>query len=110
MSFTQAAIPETDHELSQRVQLFLSGRSQPALRNLEVAARSGTVHLRGQVRTFYHRQLALELTRRVAGVLQIVDELSVDDPEPTKEAVVSTATFITGLQVLPSAPSAMTQV
>ena len=83
MSQLSTATPEADRELSQRVHLFLSGRSQPALRNLEVAARAGTVLLRGRVRSFYHRQLALELTRRVAGVIQIVDELIVDDRATT---------------------------
>jgi osmotically-inducible protein OsmY len=75
-----------DDDLALRVRLFLWGRHRPALRNLEVTARDGTVLLRGRVANFHHKQLAIEFTRRVAGVLRIIDELIVDTPVVPKSA------------------------
>ena len=73
-------ITSHDDDLALRVRLFLSGRHRPALRNLEVTVRGGMVLLRGRVATFHHKQLAIEFTRRVAGVLRILDELVVEAP------------------------------
>jgi len=103
------ATPDADRELSQRVHLFLSGRFQSVSRNLEVTARAGTILLRGRVRSFYHRQLALESTRRVAGVIQIVDEIVVDE-RPSQPLSSSCAAFappiiLQGLSPLPTSPA-----
>ena len=106
MSHLSIVTPDADRELSQRVHLFLSGSSQPVLRNLEVTARAGTIFLRGRVRSFYHRQLALEFTRRVAGVIQIVDELVVDERPPQANNASSSAVLPpVNLQVLSPMPT-----
>jgi osmotically-inducible protein OsmY len=40
--------------------------------------REGTLCLRGRSRSFYQKQLAQELVRRVAGVETVVNEIEVD--------------------------------
>lgn len=66
-----------DRDLEQRVVGYLARRHVPSLRQLAVEARNGTVTLRGQVRSFYEKQLSSHCCRRVAGVLQLVDEIDV---------------------------------
>jgi osmotically-inducible protein OsmY len=65
-----------DRELAARVRLYL-GTTRPALASLGVDAACGCVYLRGQVGTFHLRQLAIAAARRVAGVRDVVDELTV---------------------------------
>src|SRR5436190_20582591 len=52
-----------DRDLARRVTTFLSTQHRPALRNLEVEVREGTVTLRGRVATFYEKQLSGQLAR-----------------------------------------------
>jgi osmotically-inducible protein OsmY len=66
-----------DQDLQQRVHSFLNGQHRPALRDLNVEAREGVVTLRGNVPTFYEREITVRLARRVAGVVQLVDEIIV---------------------------------
>lgn len=68
---------EADEELQQRVLLFLTGSNLPALRHLKVNVDGDTVTLRGQVQTFYEKQLAVEFSKRVAGVIRVVDAIDV---------------------------------
>jgi osmotically-inducible protein OsmY len=49
----------------------------PGLRNLQVEARNGTVVLRGQVGSFYEKQLGHQCCRRVAGVQKLIDSIDV---------------------------------
>ncbi len=71
------APPETDRELELRVIRFLEGKHVPALRYLEVKARAGVVTLTGRVYTFYEKQLCNQCSRRVNGVLQLINEVDV---------------------------------
>jgi len=66
-----------DEELARRVSLFLATRQVGDLRRLAVTARQGRVRLSGRVSSFYHRQLALTYTRKVAGVLSVDDQIGV---------------------------------
>ena len=50
---------ETDRDLERRVTAFLADRNLPALRRLGVRSHRGVVTLRGRVRTFYEKQLAV---------------------------------------------------
>jgi osmotically-inducible protein OsmY len=59
--------------------LFLAHQPRPALRYLRVEARGDTVTLRGLVTTYYERQLALQSSRRVAGVRELIDEITVQE-------------------------------
>jgi osmotically-inducible protein OsmY len=66
-----------DRDLERRVKGFLFGKHMPGLRNLKVEARDGTVVLRGQVGTFYEKQLGHQCCRRVAGVQKLIDSIDV---------------------------------
>ena len=66
-----------DRDLERRVVNFLQGWQRPGLRNVEVKATAGTVTLRGTVNSFYEKQLSQQCCRRVAGVLKLIDAISV---------------------------------
>jgi osmotically-inducible protein OsmY len=66
-----------DLELERRVRSFLDDAHMPGLRHLTVVVRNGVVTLSGQVRTYYERQLGCMRTRRVAGVVKLVDRINV---------------------------------
>jgi osmotically-inducible protein OsmY len=60
------------------------------LRLLDVEARSGVVRLRGNVKTFYEKQLSAQLARRVAGVVHLIDEVAVNHSQSDREFTVVT--------------------
>lgn len=68
-----------DAELRTRVLHFLADSNMPGLRHLQVAAANGTVTLSGRVRTYYEKQLSQQRCRRVAGVVQLVDNVVVSN-------------------------------
>ena len=76
--FENSLLPE-DSQLARRVRLFLASQPRPALRYLQVQASGSTVTLRGLVTTHYERQLALQASRQVAGVRQLIDEITVQE-------------------------------
>ena len=80
-----------DSLLARRVQLFLASQPRPALRYLQVEASSSTVTLRGLVTTYYERQLALQCSRQVAGVRELIDEITVKEIAPQPRAASSRA-------------------
>jgi osmotically-inducible protein OsmY len=75
------SIDTASQDLQQRVALHLQNRQLAYGGRVRVEARGGTVYLSGQVPTFYQRQLVYAATRRVAGVVRVMDELTVDDQE-----------------------------
>jgi osmotically-inducible protein OsmY len=79
---TLDVVSGTDRDLERRVTNYLWGRHVPALRNVLVEATDGVVTLRGQVRSFYEKQLCHNCCRRVAGVRQLVDDVDVMSAEP----------------------------
>jgi osmotically-inducible protein OsmY len=66
-----------DRELERRLRIFLATRQVGELRRLSVSVRHGNVRLCGRVGSFYHRQLAVSVTGKVAGVLTVEDEITV---------------------------------
>jgi hypothetical protein len=81
-----------DADLLTRVGIALTMRLRHTLHAVHIQVDKGTVVLRGIVPTYYDRQLAIEVTRRVAGVLKVRDELTVTDQNSnTKEHVVYSA-------------------
>ena len=68
--------PLGNKELQQRVVLHLAS-CRPELCGIEVVVEDGAVTLRGELPTFFLRQVAIERTRRVAGVRSIVDRIEV---------------------------------
>ena len=69
--------PQLDEDLKRRIVIFLFQRNEPALRRVDVEVSSGRVVIRGRMASFYQKQLCLSCCQRVAGVLQIVDEVEV---------------------------------
>jgi osmotically-inducible protein OsmY len=67
----------TNQDLERRVVTYLENRQIPGVRWIEVQADQGVVKLSGTVRTFYQKQLCTHCTRRVAGVVEIIDEINV---------------------------------
>ena len=66
-----------DRDLERRVINYLLGYKMPSLRRIHVESDNGTVTIRGTVSSFYQRQLCINCSRRVAGVVQLIDELTV---------------------------------
>lgn len=66
-----------DRELERRIVNYLCGRHVPALRWIAVEANNGTVTVRGQVSSFYQKQLCINCCSRVAGVVRLHDEVKV---------------------------------
>lgn len=76
-----------DRDLERRVLSFLERGHRPGLRSLMVEACNGTVTLRGQVRTFYEKQLGHDCCRRVAGVVKLIDAIDVVPGEGSTASV-----------------------
>ena len=70
-----------DQDLQDRVALFIQQRQLSRGTQLNVLARRGVVTLSGIVPSFHQRQLLHSLTRHVAGVVQVRDELDVQLPD-----------------------------
>lgn len=68
---------DADRDLERRVTSFLAARHVPGLRYLAVKATGGVVTVSGQVLTFYEKQLCNHCCRRVAGVLELINAVSV---------------------------------
>jgi len=73
------ACESPDRELACRVKNFLEGLNLPALCDLEVDVRNGAAVVSGRVSTFYQKQLATSCCQRVAGVLNVINEVRVMD-------------------------------
>lgn len=71
------SVQAVDRDLERRVIGFLARSHMPGLRHVEVEACNGTVTLRGQVATFYEKQLGHDCCRRVAGVVKLIDAIDV---------------------------------
>ena len=76
----QPTADTVDAELAKKVQLFLSANRR-GFRRVSVCAEGETVRLAGPVDSFYLRQMAAALAKRVAGVRHVVDDLEVDQEE-----------------------------
>ncbi len=66
------------HEIEQRAQDALDHSSIHALRSLRVEQKDDQLVISGRLGTFYHKQLAQELIREVAGDVQVVNAIDVD--------------------------------
>jgi osmotically-inducible protein OsmY len=80
MSDDQMPYPaDADLDLGQRVKAVLRQPGYARHKALEVDIERGVVRVQGRVPTFYLRQIAVELIKRVAGVTQVVDRILVVD-------------------------------
>ena len=69
---------ETTHQdVEQAANAILANSSVRELRHIRVDGSSNKLQLRGQVRSFYHKQLAQEAVRTVAAGMQVVNQVDV---------------------------------
>jgi hypothetical protein len=64
-------------ELTRRIAASLSRASWPGLRRLKLEARAGTIHVEGDVTTFFEKQQAYQWVRRLAGEVPVVESIAV---------------------------------
>ena len=77
MATTSHQIRFGDKDILWRVESYLCSKHFPAFRNLQIDVLNGIVTVSGNVDNFHERQVALNSCRRVAGVLQLIDEIEV---------------------------------
>ena len=64
--------------LDKRVQSAIDHSPYLAQRNLRCETHEGRVVIRGQVKTFFQKQMAQEVVRNIDGIESIVNYLEVD--------------------------------
>jgi osmotically-inducible protein OsmY len=69
--------PTTDLPLEQRVRSYLDNMESGTFRCVVVEAHAGTVTLTGVVTSYYAKQLAQEFTRRIPGVVNVINLIDV---------------------------------
>jgi osmotically-inducible protein OsmY len=67
----------TQQDVEQAAIAVLANSSVRELRQLRVDGSSNKLELSGQVRSFYHKQLAQEAVRTVAAGMQVVNQVNV---------------------------------
>ena len=72
------AADANDAELKERICTFLHQRGEIPLKKLRVDVCDGHVVIAGRVRTYYQKQLAGHCCQRVAGVRNLVNNVTVD--------------------------------
>lgn len=71
------SIATADRELCRRVLGELAQTHRMSLKRLGVEVRQGMVYLRGSVKSFYEKQLAIRSCIRAAGTGRLVDAVEV---------------------------------
>ncbi|RIK81218.1 MAG: transport-associated protein [Planctomycetota bacterium] len=74
----EATIAPPRPALLDQVNGVLNRSPYVAARDLRIEAAEGVVRLEGAVRSFFHKQMAQELIRRVDGVERIENRLQVE--------------------------------
>jgi len=64
-------------EIANAATAVLANSSVSELRRLRVDRQANELRLSGNVRSFYHKQLAQETVRTVAGDMQLINEVDV---------------------------------
>jgi Predicted periplasmic or secreted lipoprotein len=69
--------PTSDVPLEQRIRSYLDNMENGAFRRVVVEAQAGTVTLTGVAASYYAKQLAQEFTRRIPGVVSVINLIEV---------------------------------
>ena len=69
-----------DSDLRRRIVNFLFERGPTSLGHLETEVHGGVAVITGRVHTYYEKQLATCCCQRVAGVLEVINEVRVVEP------------------------------
>jgi hypothetical protein len=73
---------KTANDLQEIVKTILRNRGCPSNISLEVGSNDKTLVVRGNVSSFYLRQIVMECVRRSNRLLNVVDQLDVADTTP----------------------------
>jgi hypothetical protein len=69
--------PSNDADLTTRIGIAFATRPRITWHDIHISVRDGIVSLRGEVPTLYDRHLIVALTRHVAGVFGVDDQIAV---------------------------------
>ena len=69
-----------DEDLKTRLVNFLHSRHVPGRELVHLHVQSGTVVVRGPLRSAHAKWLCIECCRHVAGVIKLIDEIVVEGP------------------------------
>jgi osmotically-inducible protein OsmY len=86
MSDVTIYLTQQDAELLTRVSIALTLRQRASFRLIVIEVAAGVVTLKGNIPSYFDRQLATETTRRVVGVRAVRDELHVRDAADSRAA------------------------
>ena len=81
---SQSKVGEKDRLLHNRVEMYLRNAPELFRQTIGCQCREGVVILRGHVDSYYQKQLAQEISRRIDGVKIIINRLVVDRSELTR--------------------------
>ena len=73
----EIAVVYRDEDVAIRVREFLQREHFPTLHWLDVDVVNGELTLRGEVVSFYEKQIAMSISQRTPGVQVFVDKISV---------------------------------
>lgn len=73
----EIAVVYRDEDVALRVRDFLLRQHFPSLHELDINIDNGELTLRGEVKSFYEKQIAMSICQRVPGVLCFNDKISV---------------------------------
>ncbi len=73
-------------ELERRISASLNSHHVPSLRKVTVESRDGNIVLRGEVYSFYAKQLSQHSARLLAGDRHVIDEVSVVTPASFRDS------------------------
>ncbi len=79
MESITVGVPCSDQDILRRVTCYLSTRHFPAFRELDVEVDRGIVTVSGVLPSYYEKQVALNTCQRVAGVIELVDDILVEE-------------------------------
>ncbi len=73
-------IDNNSGEIKRRIINLLCQRGVSSVQRLDIELENGTATVRGNVASFYERQICLSCCQHVPGVFRLVDEIKVDLP------------------------------
>ena len=77
MQFLDQQFGDAFAAIREQIISLLRERNFSAFKDIEIDASDGVITIRGNTRSFYHKQLALTHSKRVAGQYPLVDEIVV---------------------------------
>lgn len=79
MTPAAASFGQADYLLADRITTQLAETNRASLKRLSVNVRAGEVTLRGNVSSFYERQIAIQTCRELPGIGRVIDAVEVTE-------------------------------